>query len=222
MPLPTADRAGLISLRSICANRHKCSSAFVALVLPAIRRPCALISLRSICASVQVSSSGNLLVKNAVMHGAAPCAQTLCSPAARKGFWARLERHDPGPRKEGRQDQNWRDCPDPSGLCQSAQMLLRICGFGFARDTRALCARTSFSSRLEAMTPALARRAGVMADRAGFEPAETLLPHTLSKRAHSTTLPPVQVIIGRDMTQVLGRRKLAGERVDSNPFLPAT
>jgi hypothetical protein len=30
-----------------------------------------------------------------------------------------------------------------------------------------------------------------MADRAGFEPAETLLPHTLSKRAHSTTLPPV-------------------------------
>ena len=30
-----------------------------------------------------------------------------------------------------------------------------------------------------------------MADRAGFEPAETLLPHTLSKRARSTTLPPV-------------------------------
>ena len=31
-----------------------------------------------------------------------------------------------------------------------------------------------------------------MADRAGFEPAETLLPHTLSKREHSTTLPPVR------------------------------
>ena len=29
-----------------------------------------------------------------------------------------------------------------------------------------------------------------MADREGFEPSVTLLPHTLSKRAHSTTLTP--------------------------------
>jgi hypothetical protein len=34
-----------------------------------------------------------------------------------------------------------------------------------------------------------------MADREGFEPSETLLPHTLSRRAHSTTLPPVRVNI---------------------------
>ena len=29
-----------------------------------------------------------------------------------------------------------------------------------------------------------------LADREGFEPSVTLLPHTLSKRAHSTTLTP--------------------------------
>ncbi len=34
-----------------------------------------------------------------------------------------------------------------------------------------------------------------MADREGFEPSETLLPHTLSKRAHSTTLPSVRLKI---------------------------
>ena len=33
-----------------------------------------------------------------------------------------------------------------------------------------------------------------MADRVGFEPTVTLLPHTLSKRAHSTTLTPVRLI----------------------------
>ena len=35
-----------------------------------------------------------------------------------------------------------------------------------------------------------------MADREGFEPSVTLLPHTLSKRAHSTTLTPA--LGGRD------------------------
>lgn len=35
-----------------------------------------------------------------------------------------------------------------------------------------------------------------MADREGFEPSVTLLPHTLSKRAHSTTL--TSVLGGRD------------------------
>ncbi len=52
-----------------------------------------------------------------------------------------------------------------------------------------------------------------MADRAGFEPAETLLPHTLSKRAHSTTLPPV-------LKCPMGcGRKLASNTTDSKLFL---
>ena len=51
-----------------------------------------------------------------------------------------------------------------------------------------------------------------MADRAGFEPAETLLPHTLSKRAHSTTLPPV-------LKCPMGcGRKLASNTSDSKLF----
>jgi hypothetical protein len=37
-----------------------------------------------------------------------------------------------------------------------------------------------------------------MADRVGFEPTVTLLPHTLSKRAHSTTLTPVRDSRGRE------------------------
>ena len=32
-----------------------------------------------------------------------------------------------------------------------------------------------------------------VADRVGFEPTVTFLPHTLSKRAHSTTLTPVRI-----------------------------
>ena len=52
-----------------------------------------------------------------------------------------------------------------------------------------------------------------MADRAGFEPAETLLPHTLSKRAHSTTLPPVL------KCPVGCGRKLASNTSDSKLFL---
>lgn len=34
---------------------------------------------------------------------------------------------------------------------------------------------------------------GKLADRVGFEPTVTLLLHTLSKRAHSTTLTPVRI-----------------------------
>ena len=52
-----------------------------------------------------------------------------------------------------------------------------------------------------------------MADRAGFEPAETFLPHTLSKRAHSTTLPPV---LGD--SSVDGGRKLPSYRGIGNSF----
>ncbi len=33
----------------------------------------------------------------------------------------------------------------------------------------------------------------MLADREGFEPSDTLLHHTLSKRAHSTTLPSVRL-----------------------------
>ena len=51
-----------------------------------------------------------------------------------------------------------------------------------------------------------------MADRAGFEPAETFLPHTLSKRAHSTTLPPVL------KCPVGCARTLPSNAADSNPF----
>ena len=40
------------------------------------------------------------------------------------------------------------------------------------------------------------------ADREGFEPSVTLLPHTLSKRAHSTTLTPA--LGGRDARNSLG------------------
>ncbi len=36
-----------------------------------------------------------------------------------------------------------------------------------------------------------------LADREGFEPSVTLLPHTLSKRAHSTTLTPALGEAGR-------------------------
>lgn len=53
-----------------------------------------------------------------------------------------------------------------------------------------------------------------MADREGFEPSDTLLHHTLSKRAHSTTLPSVRLEnarIGR------GGRKLTGGRWRGNP-----
>ena len=57
-----------------------------------------------------------------------------------------------------------------------------------------------------------------MADRAGFEPAETSLPHTLSKRAHSTTLPPVQVIISQKYDLGLGRRKLVSISPVGNSF----
>jgi hypothetical protein len=32
-----------------------------------------------------------------------------------------------------------------------------------------------------------------MAGREGFEPSVTLLPHTLSRRAHSTTLTPARL-----------------------------
>ena len=52
-----------------------------------------------------------------------------------------------------------------------------------------------------------------MADRAGFEPAETLLPHTLSKRAHLTTLPPVL------KCPVGCGRTLASNAADSKLFL---
>ncbi len=38
--------------------------------------------------------------------------------------------------------------------------------------------------------PTPASGGGVVADREGFEPSVTLPPHTLSKRAHSTTLTP--------------------------------
>ncbi len=41
-----------------------------------------------------------------------------------------------------------------------------------------------------------------MADREGFEPSVTLLPHTLSKRAHSTTLTPA--LGGRDARDSAG------------------
>ena len=40
-----------------------------------------------------------------------------------------------------------------------------------------------------------------MADREGFEPSVTLLPHTLSKRAHSTTLTPALGREGGDPTE---------------------
>ncbi len=42
-----------------------------------------------------------------------------------------------------------------------------------------------------------------MADREGFEPSVTLLPHTLSKRAHSTTLTPA--LGGRDARNSIHR-----------------
>ena len=38
-----------------------------------------------------------------------------------------------------------------------------------------------------------------MADREGFEPSVTLLPHTLSKRAHSTTLTPALLWWARNL-----------------------
>jgi hypothetical protein len=41
--------------------------------------PTGVVFARSGCASLQVSSSGNLVVKMAVMHGAAPCARTAFS-----------------------------------------------------------------------------------------------------------------------------------------------
>ena len=46
-----------------------------------------------------------------------------------------------------------------------------------------------------------------MADRVGFEPTVTLLPHTLSRRAHSTTLAPVR-LGGRGGGNLAGRAGL--------------
>ena len=53
----------------------------------------------------------------------------------------------------------------------------------------------------------------MLADREGFEPSDTLLHHTLSKRAHSTTLPSVRLenaLTGR------GGRTLTGGRWRGN------
>ncbi len=41
-----------------------------------------------------------------------------------------------------------------------------------------------------------------MADREGFEPSVTLLPHTLSKRAHSTTLTSALLVVDEDLKRV--------------------
>jgi len=54
------------------------------------------------------------------------------------------------------------------------------------------------------------RTTSLVADREGFEPSVTLLPHTLSKRAHSTTLTPA--LGGRDARSlVLGLQSLFWE-----------
>ncbi len=65
------------------------------------------------------------------------------------------------------------------------------------------CVQTRLASARQRSRPAPKRHdptpacgSGVMADREGFEPSVTLLPHTLSKRAHSTTLTPA--LGGRD------------------------
>lgn len=57
-----------------------------------------------------------------------------------------------------------------------------------------------------------------MADRVGFEPTVTFQPHTLSKRAHSTTLTPVHILLV--IRSVLARGgKLAGGLAGGKPFL---
>ncbi len=53
--------------------------------------------------------------------------------------------------------------------------------------------------------PNPASRIGVMADRVGFEPTVLLPAHTLSKRAHSTTLTPV--LGERDARRLAGLRQ---------------
>ena len=59
--------------------------------------------------------------------------------------------------------------------------------------------------------PTPASGSGVVADREGFEPSVTLPPHTLSKRAHSTTLTPA-----------LGRPETSEGRMTWQPILFAS
>ena len=61
------------------------------------------------------------------------------------------------------------------------------------------CAQRVLGPALKRHDPTPACGSGVVADREGFEPSVTLPPHTLSKRAHSTTLTPA-----------LGRRETRG------------
>jgi len=57
-----------------------------------------------------------------------------------------------------------------------------------------------------------------MADREGFEPSVSLTPHTLSKRAHSTTLTPA--LGGRDARWlVLGLQSLFWNRDSAHTCL---
>ena len=55
-----------------------------------------------------------------------------------------------------------------------------------------------------------------MADREGFEPSVTLLLHTLSKRAHSTTLTPA--LGGRDARKSVHRWQSLFEMFLTNPL----
>ena len=54
-----------------------------------------------------------------------------------------------------------------------------------------------------------------MADRVGFEPTVTSLPHTLSRRAHSTTLSPILIFCCHLLR---GGRKLLAESFGCNAF----
>ena len=58
-----------------------------------------------------------------------------------------------------------------------------------------------------------------MADREGFEPSVTLLPHTLSKRAHSTTLTPA--LGGRDARNSIPRWQPLFEIFGNQPLRSA-
>ena len=55
-----------------------------------------------------------------------------------------------------------------------------------------------------------------MADREGFEPSVSLTPHTLSKRAHSTTLTPA--LGGRDARKSVHRWQSLFEMFLTNPL----
>ena len=88
----------------------------------------------------------------------------------------------------------------PLTLCWFASFLLRKLGSKDCRDARhyvvrsnpsSLCSERGFRPCRKAITPTLWERAGVMADRQGFEPWIPSLVYSLSRGALSTTQPSV-------------------------------